>query len=119
MLSVSMAGTPPPQGTVQSVTPNASGDISVDYTGLRALQKHGGFDSGPFGDLGVPGLPILPVDLADATTSQVLRGVGFRGGTYTDTTGFTPTVSSPATEANATLTSAYRSPVFAPIPSRL
>src|SRR5439155_1118912 len=109
MLSISLAGTPPPAGTVQPVTTDAHGDFSVDFTGLRALQNHGGFDSGPFGTLGAPGLPIMPVDLADASTAQVLRGVGFREGTYTDTTGFRPTISSPATEANATLTTAYRS----------
>jgi hypothetical protein len=119
MLSVSLAGTPPPAGTVQPVTTDVHGDVSVDFTGLRALQNHGGFDSGPFGTLGVPGLPIMPVDLADASTAQVLRGVGFREGTYTDTTGFRPTISSPASDGNATLRAAYRSSVFSPIPNRL
>ena len=119
MLAVNLAGAAPTAGTVQPVTPDVNGDVSISFSGLRALQNHGGFYSGPFGTLGVPGLPVLPVDLADASSTQVLRGVGFREGTYTDTTPFRPTISSPATEATASLTPAYRSPVFAPTPVQL
>ena len=119
MLSVSFTGTPPASGTVQPVAPDAQGDITIGFSGLRTLESHGGFDSGPFGTLGVPALPILPVDLADASTAGILRGVGFREGSYTDTEGFHLTISSPVTESTASLAHAYRSSVFSPLPNRL
>src|SRR5438094_4103594 len=134
MLGVKLAGTPPTTGTVQTVAPDTSGNIKIDFPAAdpnRALQWHGGFYTGPFGMLGVPGTPILPVDLADASrtgtggTQLVLRGLGFRGGTYSDTDAhravdtFRPTISSPVTDQNATLTRAYRSPIFYPTPARV
>ena len=122
MLAVNVPGARLATGAVETVAPDANGDITVAFPASdpsRRLNPHGGFHSGPDGTLGIPAQPILPVDLADATTSQVLRGVGFRGGTYTDVEGFRPTISSPVTEQTSSLTDAYRSPVFAPIPNRL
>jgi CSLREA domain-containing protein len=55
--------------------------------------------SGPNGVESSPAEPTLP--LADSDVSvpgQVLRGVGFTGGTYTDQSGITPLTGAPATE---------------------
>jgi Bacterial Ig-like domain (group 3) len=62
-----------------------------------------------------PGLPALPKQIDDvtSTTGQVLRGVGFVSGTYTDTTGVTPLTGAPTTEQNGIHTS-FASPVFFP-----
>ena len=62
-----------------------------------------------------PGLPTLPKQIDDVTSStgEVLRGVGFVSGTYTDTTGVTPLTGAPTTEQNGIHTS-FVSPVFFP-----
>ena len=49
-----------------------------------------------------PGAPALPLEINDVSVAgQVLRGVGFRGGSFTDTTGVTPLTGAPATELNS------------------
>jgi hypothetical protein len=48
-----------------------------------------------------PTQPILPLESLNVTSPDpdfVLRGVGFRGGSYTDTNGVTPLTAAPATE---------------------
>ena len=70
------------------------------------------------GDGGVhsaPGLPALPQQSGDvtSTTGEVLRGVGFVSGTYTDTPGVTPLTGAPTTEQNGVHTS-FASSVFFP-----
>jgi hypothetical protein len=124
MLAVNVPGTRLPAGAVETVTPDANGDVVVGFTGSRALVSNGGFYTGPDGTLGIPGAPILPVDLAipvSPAPDQVLRGVGFREGEYNDTDSppFRPSISSPVTEGSASLTDAYRSLVFSPTPNRL
>lgn len=58
--------------------------------------------------------PVQPKQINDATvTGQVLRGVAFRGGTYTDLDGKVPLTSAPATETSVAHTS-YNSPTFYP-----
>ncbi|HMO56236.1 MAG TPA: right-handed parallel beta-helix repeat-containing protein [Roseiflexaceae bacterium] len=43
--------------------------------------------------------PIMPLEVYDVTLpGQVLRGVGFRGGSYTDVSGITPFTGAPASE---------------------
>lgn len=51
-----------------------------------------------------PAAPTLPLVVQNATApaGSVLRGVGFRQGTYTDTAGVTPLTGAPATESNTT-----------------
>ena len=72
---------------------------------------------GPAGVETNPAEPALPLVTANVTApGQVLRGVGFRGGTYTDTDGITPLTGSPATETHSVHTP-FVSPAF--FPSRL
>ena len=62
-----------------------------------------------------PALPALPKQIDDVTSTsgEVLRGVGFVSGTYTDTTGVTPLTGAPTTEQNG-VHSNFLSPVFFP-----
>ncbi|HEY7628742.1 MAG TPA: hypothetical protein VH761_16845, partial [Ilumatobacteraceae bacterium] len=71
--------------------------------------------SGPDGVQSAPGLPALPKQIADvtSTTGEVLRGVGFVSGTYSDTTGVIPLTGAPTTEQNGVHTD-FLSPVFYP-----
>ena len=58
--------------------------------------------SGPSGVVTNPGEPTLPLLTSNVSVAgQVLRGVGFRGATFTDTPGVTPLTGAPATELNA------------------
>ena len=46
-----------------------------------------------------PGEPVLPLELRNVSVpNTVLRGIGFRGGEYTDTPGIRPLTGAPATE---------------------
>jgi len=71
--------------------------------------------TGPDGVQTQPALPALPLDTRDVTSNDgsVLRGVGFRSGTYTDTRGTTPLTGAPGTEHNGIHTS-FESPTFFP-----
>jgi len=79
-----------------AVTPQAvalrSGANTVTATYLQ----------GPDGVVTAPGEPALPL-LADdvGVAGQVLRGVGFLGGAFTDSPGVTPLVGAPTTDLNA------------------
>jgi hypothetical protein len=62
----------------------------------------GTYHTGPDGVSTSPGAPTLPLALNDVSVpGEVLRGVGFRGGVYTDKSGVTPVTGAPATELNA------------------
>src|SRR5262249_2621907 len=57
--------------------------------------------SGPDGVQTNPGEPALPLSINDVRgSSTVLRGVGFRRGTFTDQSGLTPLTGAPGTELN-------------------
>ncbi|MEO8265760.1 MAG: Ig-like domain repeat protein, partial [Ilumatobacteraceae bacterium] len=62
-----------------------------------------------------PALPALPKQIDDVTSStgEVLRGVGFVSGTYTDTPGVIPLTGAPTIEQNGIHTD-FVSPVFFP-----
>ena len=66
-----------------------------------------------------PTLPTLPLqqddvtDLDPADSGSVLRGVGFRGGSFTDQSGVTPLTGTPATEQNGAHTP-FVSSIFFP-----
>ncbi len=73
--------------------------------------------SGPSGASTSPGAPTLPLAVNDVSVpGQVLRGVGFIGGTYSDQSGITPLTGAPATELNG-VHSTFASSAF--FPSRL
>ncbi len=72
---------------------------------------------GPDGVVTNPAEPAIPKDVVDATSttaSHVLRGVGFRGGTYTDTAGIIPLTGAPTTELRG-VHAPFVSPVFYPM----
>ncbi len=57
--------------------------------------------SGASGVVTHPLDPVFPLQLYNATVSdQVLRGIGFRGGSYTDLPGVTPLTGAPSTETS-------------------
>ncbi len=72
--------------------------------------------SGPDGVVGNPAEPALPLDVVDVTPTDsnvVLRGVGFRGGTFTDST-VVPLTGAPTTELRG-VHAPFVSPVFFPM----
>jgi hypothetical protein len=73
--------------------------------------------SGPDGVITNPAEPALPlakVNVTPVDASLVLRGVGFRGGTYTDVNGIVPLTGSPTTELRGVHTP-FLTPVFFPM----
>ncbi|RKS68006.1 Ig-like domain-containing protein [Motilibacter peucedani] len=70
--------------------------------------------TGPDGVQTAPALPALPQQVLDVTSADgsVLRGVGFRSGTYADTPGTTPLTGAPGTEHNGIHTSFASSSFF-------
>ena len=57
--------------------------------------------SGASGVVAHPLDPVFPLQLYNATVpNQVLRGIGFRGGTFTDLSGLTPLTVAPSTETS-------------------
>ncbi|MEP7202423.1 MAG: Ig-like domain-containing protein [Ilumatobacteraceae bacterium] len=93
--------TPPPKPVL-----NVAGIPTGGF--FRWLSGRDGVQSGP-------GLPALPKQIDDVTSStgEVLRGVGFFGGTYTDNPGVIPLTGAPTTEQNGVHTD-FLSPVFFP-----
>ena len=72
--------------------------------------------TGPDGTVTKPFEPALPLISRNVSVGgQVLRGVGFRGGAYTDEAGIVPLSGAAATEVNSAHT-AFTSPTFYPIP---
>ncbi|MDQ3456520.1 MAG: Ig-like domain repeat protein, partial [Actinomycetota bacterium] len=70
--------------------------------------------TGPDGVETNPSEPALPLERVNVSVpGQVLRGVGFRGGSYTDTDGITPLTGAPATET-ASVHTPFLSPAFFP-----
>ncbi len=73
--------------------------------------------SGPNGVVTNPAEPAVPLIARNATstdTDHVLRGVGFRGGTYTDTGNIVPLSGAPTTELRG-VHAPFSSPVFYPM----
>ena len=72
---------------------------------------------GPDGVVTNPAEPALPKEIVDVTATSddlVLRGVGFRGGTYTDTPNVLPLTGAPTTELRG-VHAPFVSPVFYPM----
>jgi hypothetical protein len=73
--------------------------------------------AGPNGVVTNPAEPALPLAAINATSTdgtQVLRGVGFRGGAYTDTSPVVPLTGAPTTELRG-VHAPFTSPVFYPM----
>ncbi|MCW2976635.1 MAG: hypothetical protein JWM06_1916, partial [Actinomycetia bacterium] len=72
----------------------------VDQNGSAAGQPTATYLSGRDDVATSPGAPALPLEATDVSVGggNVLRGVGFRGGTYTDQSGITPLTGAPGTE---------------------
>jgi hypothetical protein len=84
-----------------------NGNPLVPATDFFWLSGHDGVQTGP-------GLPALPKEIVDVTSNgEVLRGVGFFGGTYNDQAGVLPLTGAPTTEQNGIHTN-FVSPVFYP-----
>jgi hypothetical protein len=121
MLSVDLPSGRIPETSEGSVVPAVSGvgpgpgaDLGLKFAnltvgaGLTANQKQmtngplTSWLSGPDGVAVKPTQPILPLESLNVTPPSgenvVLRGVGFRSGSYTDTMGTTPLTAAPATE---------------------
>ena len=123
--------------TIPSISPVGAGpgaalglrvaDTSVSGPGTpRSLQlKNPDGTTGPLatylaGADGVATAPIQPVlplfsrDVTSPTGGYLLRGVGFRSGSYTDTPGVTPLTSAPATELRG-IHAPFYTDVFFPV----
>ena len=87
---------------------DTNGNPVVPAASFRWLTGRDGVQFGP-------ALPALPKQIDDVTSStgEVLRGVGFVSGTYTDTPGVIPLTGAPTIEQNGIHTN-FVSPVFFP-----
>jgi hypothetical protein len=124
MLGVKMATTHQTPGVASSLVPSAtpvSGNtftLSEATLSLSGTQKGGqlaatpvtvtvtgtnmSYDQGNFGVLADPGSAVVPVEIDNVNVaSHALRGVGFWGGTYTDTTVPLPLTGDPVTQTSA------------------
>ncbi|HLH52764.1 MAG TPA: HYR domain-containing protein [Verrucomicrobiae bacterium] len=107
-----------------------SADITVPITGLGLSNSTltiypvpttgpttlaASYLDGPDGHVSNPAEPILPLEIRDVTVAgTVLRGTGFRAGTYQDTDGVRPLTGAPATE-NRGVHAPFLTPVFYPL----
>ena len=95
---------------VPSATTVSQPFTDPDGTGLHAFT----YLRGPDGVVTAPGQPALPLQQLSVTAPGLsLRGVGFRGGSYTDTHGVVPLTGAATTET-AEVHTAFTSPVFFP-----
>lgn len=102
------------------------GPMAVQTRQLRQyLEEHPGhprevaatYLRGPQGNVSHPAEPVLPLvvkDVSPPLPGVVLRGVGFRGGTYVDEAGVRPLTGMPATEFRGA-TVAFESADFHPV----
>ena len=120
---VSVVPTAPAVGTApgnQLGLASASLDVKPQLAGKNVVptgsQAPYGYISGPQGVVADPGGPVLPVQTEDVNVSgETLRGVGFTGGTYTDTTATNPLLTGdPVTETSNSSIAPFSSQVFVP-----
>ena len=132
MLSVNMPGARLPAhttvsviGTTTPVTSGPGGTLGLSTAPISITTTSGADQIGPgsggnylTGPNGLftskPNEPVLPLISKDVTvTDETLRGVGFIGGDYHDTSPVSPLISSAATELGGAPTT-FTSPVFYP-----
>ena len=100
-----------------TLTPNSLDLKNPPYDAIPGTFTTASWLSGPSGVVTNPAEPALPLAAINATSNdgtQVLRGVGFRGGTYTDTSPVVPLTGAPTTELRGVHTP-FTSPVFYPM----
>ncbi|MGH2473642.1 MAG: PxKF domain-containing protein [Candidatus Limnocylindrales bacterium] len=99
-----------------SLTPRSIDLVKAPYTDL-SQKVTARWLEGPNGVVTNPAEPALPLQAVNATSTnaaQVLRGVGFRGGSFTDTAGIVPLTGAPTTELRG-VHAPFVSPVFYPM----
>jgi uncharacterized repeat protein (TIGR01451 family) len=139
MLSVNMPGSrrtassiSPIVGSVQSIVGNPGGALGLGYADVAVIptlvptqivlnntsdgaQTIATYLSGGDGIVNNPAEPILPLEVRNVTVGgTVLRGVGFRGGTYTDLPGKVPLTGAP-TDTIRGVHATFLSEVFYPM----
>jgi hypothetical protein len=100
-------------------TPTTSRSRLLDIVGPTGVtgQVTATWLEGPDGVVTNPAEPALPKEVVDVTATSddvVLRGVGFRGGTYTDASNVLPLTGAPTTELRGVHVP-FVSPVFYPM----
>ena len=99
-----------------SLTPKSIDLVKAPYTdpsqkiSARWLEGPNGVVTNP----AEPALPLLAVNASSTNAAQVLRGVGFRSGSFTDTAGILPLTGAPTTELRG-VHAPFVSPVFYPM----
>ena len=88
-----------------------NGDTADPGDTLTATWYEG--NAGVHTEPGAPALPLYTTDVTPDTAGYILRGVGFREGTFADLSNIVPLSGAPATELQTTHTS-FNSPVFYP-----
>ncbi len=99
-----IAQTTPSTSTVKTLNISGGGTLNATY-----------YTSPSRGVLTTPGAPVLPLytlGVKAADSGYILRGIGFTGGTYVDST-VTPLTGAPGTELQSAHTS-FNSPTFYP-----
>ncbi len=99
-----------------SLTPRSIDLVKAPYTDPSQTVTARWLE-GPNGVVTNPAEPALPLQAVNATSTngaQVLRGVGFRGGSFTDTAGVLPLTGAPTTELRG-VHAPFSSPVFYPM----
>ena len=99
---------------LSKATPSAlnTKTLNKDTGGTLTATWYSGLD-GVYTEPGAPVLPLYSVGVTPNDANYVLRGVGFRGGTFQDVPNITPLSGAPATELQTTHTT-FDSPVFYP-----
>jgi hypothetical protein len=100
-----------------TLTPHSLDLKNPPYDAIPGTFTTASWLSGPTGVVTNPAEPALPLAAVNATSNnagQVLRGVGFRGGSYTDTSPVVPLTGAPTTELRG-VHAPFTSPVFYPM----
>jgi hypothetical protein len=104
-------------GTPGSILGTQEYDLPVTVPSFLPVTPPGtnlSYDPGPAGEVADPGSPIVPVMTKDVNVpNYTLTGVGFIGGSYTDTSGAPPLTGDPVTDTSQPPTP-FSSPVYYP-----
>ncbi len=101
--------------TVPALTPDKPAGATLSYDQLPSSIHDSNFSQvANGGEVADPGSPIVPVETADVNVAgETLTGVGFFGGSYTDSSGAPPLTGDPVTDTSQPATP-FSSPVYYP-----